>query len=72
MPFDPELKIERHYIEAWGAWWLDIQQKKKERLRRHMMSTQTRLKQFEEKHLIGSKSDGGSLAVGASLANHTK
>ena len=50
-----ELRLEKHHIEAWGLWWIDWQNLTKERLRRHTMSTQVRLKQFEEKHLVGSK-----------------
>jgi hypothetical protein len=53
---DRELRLERHHIEAWGLWWIEWQKETKERLRRHTMSTQVRLKQFEEKHLVGSKS----------------
>lgn len=51
MPFDPKLALEQHYVEAWGLWWLEWQQWTKERLRRHTMSTQTRLKEFEARHL---------------------
>ena len=52
MPFDPAISLERGKVEAWGLWWIQWQTQTKERLRRHMMSTQMRLKQFEEKHLI--------------------
>ena len=52
MPFDPSLSLERGKVEAWGLWWIQWQTQTKERLRRHMMSTQMRLKQFEEKHLL--------------------
>jgi peptidoglycan/xylan/chitin deacetylase (PgdA/CDA1 family) len=54
-----ELRLEKHHIEAWGLWWINWQNLTKERLRRHTMSTQVRLKQFEEKHLVGSKSSEG-------------
>lgn len=52
MPFDPSLNLETAKVEAWGLWWIQWQTQTKERLRRHMMSTQMRLKQFEEKHLL--------------------
>ena len=52
---DRELRLEKHHIEAWGLWWINWQNLTKERLRRHTMSTQVRLKQFEEKHLVSSK-----------------
>jgi hypothetical protein len=58
MTFDPRLTLERHYIEAWGLWWLEWQQYTKERLRRHTMSTQTRLKEFEARHLGRSRGEG--------------
>ena len=48
--FDPEIKMEKHIIEAWGLWYIQWQTQKKEQLRRHSMSTQVRLKEFE-KHL---------------------
>ena len=51
MSFDPKLALDKHYVEAWGLWWLEWQQHTKERLRRHTMSTQTRLKEFEARHL---------------------
>jgi len=51
MSFNLKITLERHYVEAWGLWWLEWQQWKKERLRRHTMSTQTRLKEFESRHL---------------------
>ena len=57
MSFDPELKLERHYVEAWGLWWLEWQKQKRERLRRHTMSTQTRLKEFEQRHLVASHAE---------------
>lgn len=55
MSFNPELQFKKHNVEAWGLWWIQWQVQTKERLRRHMMSTQMRLKQFEEKHLTTSK-----------------
>jgi len=55
MSFNPELQFKKHNVEAWGLWWIQWQLQTKERLRRHMMSTQMRLKQFEEKHLTTSK-----------------
>ena len=55
MPFDPAISLERGKVEAWGLWWIQWQIQTKERLRRHMMSTQMRLKQFEEKHLLKSE-----------------
>ncbi len=55
MPFNPELQFKKHNVEAFGLWWIQWQVQTKERLRRHMMSTQMRLKQFEEKHLNMSK-----------------
>jgi hypothetical protein len=55
MPFNPELQFKTHNVEAIGLWWIQWQLQTKERLRRHMMSTQMRLKQFEEKHLNTSK-----------------
>jgi hypothetical protein len=58
MPFDPKLALEQHYVEAWGLWWLEWQQWTKERLRRHTMSTQTRLKEFEARHLVSSRGEG--------------
>ena len=48
--FDPEIKMEKHIVEAWGLWYIQWQTQKKEQLRRHSMSTQVRLKEFE-KHL---------------------
>lgn len=48
--FDPQIKIEKHMVEAWGLWYVQWQKQKKEQLRRHAMSTQVRLKEFE-KHL---------------------
>jgi hypothetical protein len=48
--FDPEIKMEKHIVEAWGLWYVHWQLQKKEQLRRHSMSTQVRLKEFE-KHL---------------------
>jgi hypothetical protein len=51
---DRTIKMEKYHIEAWGLWWLEWQQWTKERLRRHTMSTQTRLKEFEARHLSGT------------------
>lgn len=48
--FDPEIQMKKHIIEAWGLWYVQWQKEKKEQLRRHAMSTQVRLKEFE-KHL---------------------
>ena len=48
--FDPEIKMKKHMVEAWGLWYIQWQTQKKEQLRRHSMSTQVRLKEFE-KHL---------------------
>lgn len=50
MPFDPEIQMKKHIVEAWGLWYIQWQTQKKEQLRRHSMSTQVRLKEFE-KHL---------------------
>jgi len=58
MPFDPEIQMEKHQIEAWGLWWVQWQTKKKEHLRRHTMSMQVRLREFEAKHLVGSAGEG--------------
>jgi hypothetical protein len=52
MPFTPEIKMNQNYVEAWGLWWIQWQAHKKERMRRHQMSTQTRLKEFEQRHLV--------------------
>ena len=51
MPDIPRLTLDRHIVEAWGLWWVQWQKTEKEHLRRHTVSTQTRLKEFEEKHL---------------------
>jgi hypothetical protein len=60
----PQLTLERHIVEAWGLWWVQWQKAEKERLRRHTVSTQTRLKEFEEKHLKpGSESLLGNTAT---------
>jgi len=53
MPFDPEIQMKKHIVEAWGLWYVQWQTQKKEQLRRHSMSTQVRLKEFE-KHLKSS------------------
>jgi hypothetical protein len=42
--------MKKHIVEAWGLWYVQWQTQKKEQLRRHAMSTQVRLKEFE-KHL---------------------
>jgi hypothetical protein len=62
MPFDPEIQMKKHIVEAWGLWYVHWQTQKKEQLRRHAMSTQVRLKEFE-KHL--------SLPVGKGLLADT-
>jgi len=51
MEHDPQLTLKKNHIEAWGLWWIQWQQHTKARLRRHTVSTQTRMKIFEEKHL---------------------
>ena len=63
MPFDPAISLEKGKVEAWGLWWIQWQTQTKERLRRHTMSTQMRLKQFEEKHLFKSEGLLGDTAV---------
>lgn len=69
MPFDPAIQMKKNEIEAWGLWLVQWQTKKKEHLRRHMMSTQVRLREFEAKHLVGSAGEGriGNTAGGAIL-----
>jgi hypothetical protein len=68
MPFDPSLNLERGKVEAWGLWWIQWQTQTKERLRRHMMSTQMRLKQFEEKHLLKGEDLLGGAAASSLLS----
>ena len=70
MPFDPQLSIERSKVEAWGLWFTQWQQQTKDRLRRHTMSTQTRLKEFEQKHLVSAEGEGllGNTATGLILS----
>jgi hypothetical protein len=63
MPFDPAISLEKGKVEAWGLWWIQWQTQTKERLRRHTMSTQMRLKQFEEKHLFKSEGLLGDAAA---------
>lgn len=48
--------MKKHIIEAWGLWYIQWQIQKKEQLRRHSMSTQVRLKEFE-KHLTSPDCD---------------
>ena len=67
MPFDPEIQMKKHIIEAWGLWYIQWQTQKKEQLRRHSMSTQVRLKEFE-KHLT---SPGCDLASKGLLSDTT-
>jgi hypothetical protein len=71
MPYDPQLNMERNKVEAWGLWFSQWQQQTKERLRRHTMSTQTRLKEFEQKHLVGSLGEGllGNTATCATISS---
>ena len=51
MAYKTVLTLDRNIVEAWGLWWLQWQKAEKERLRRQTISTQTRLKEFEDKHL---------------------
>ena len=60
---DRQIKLEKHHIDAWGQWWVQWQQATKERMRKHSMSTQMRLKQFEEKHLVGTGAEGAALPL---------
>ena len=66
MPYKTELTLDRNIVEAWGLWWVQWQKAEKERLRRQTISTQTRLKEFEDKHLkTVSESLLGNTATGS-------
>jgi hypothetical protein len=51
---DKTIYLEKHFIEAWGLWWVHWQKHTKERLQKHSMSP----KVFVDKHLGSSHGEG--------------
>jgi hypothetical protein len=49
---DRTIYLDKHFIEAWGLWWVHWQKNTKERLQKHSMSP----KVFVDKHLVGAES----------------
>jgi len=65
---DKTIYMEKHFIEAWGLWWVHWQKHTKERLQKHSMSP----KVFVDKHLVGSEVEGFSRDATASLVLRPK
>jgi hypothetical protein len=53
---DKTIYMEKHFIEAWGLWWVHWQKNTKERLQKHSMSP----KVFVDKHLVSTESESFS------------
>jgi hypothetical protein len=51
---DKTIILEKHFIEAWGLWWVNWQKQTKERLQKHAMSP----KVFVDKHLVSAEGEG--------------
>ena len=51
---DKTIRLEKHFIEAWGLWWVNWQKQTKERLQKHAMSP----KVFVDKHLVSAEIEG--------------
>lgn len=63
MGMDRTIYIEKHFIEAWGLWWVHWQKNTKERLQKHSMSP----KVFVDKHLVSAEGEGFSRDTTGSL-----
>jgi hypothetical protein len=61
---DKTIRLEKHFIEAWGMWWVNWQKQTKERLQKHAMSP----KVFVDKHLVSAEGEGFASDTTASSA----
>ena len=60
---DKTIYLEKHFIEAWGLWWVHWQKNTKERLQKHSMSP----KVFVDKHLVSTEGESFPRDATASL-----